>query len=112
MRLGVVVATQDASQLAERKRDRTVGVNIVLRTRSAYFKRSFPASCFVLKGFDKGVNSPPTYLNNNHCSMLLPFRTYNTTLMKRNAKSIRLVLMRAVCVGFRASPASFFANLT
>ena len=43
---------------------------IILRSRSGYFERAFSASCRVLSGFDKGVNSPATYLNKSHCSIV------------------------------------------
>lgn len=41
-----------------------------LRSRSGYFKRACSACFLVLKGFDKGVNSPLTYLYRSHCSVV------------------------------------------
>jgi hypothetical protein len=43
---------------------------IVLRSRSGYFERAFSACSFVLKGFDKGVNSPAMYLKSSHCTIV------------------------------------------
>lgn len=42
---------------------------MVLRCFSGYFRRAFSACCFVLKGFDNGVNSPAMNLKSNHCSV-------------------------------------------
>src|SRR5208337_3679030 len=41
------------------------------------FQRAFSASRFVLKGFDRGVNSRPTYLKSSHFS--LPAQTVDAT---------------------------------
>jgi hypothetical protein len=34
------------------------------------FSRAFSACSFVLNGLDSGVNSRPTYLKSNHCSVV------------------------------------------
>src|SRR5580704_1335830 len=44
------------------------------RSRSGSFNRAFSAAAFVLNGFDKGVNSPSTYLKSSHCLMILGMR--------------------------------------
>ena len=51
--------------------DLTTPSPIVFRSRSGYFERAFSACSFVLYGFDRGVNSPLTYLKSNHCSIVL-----------------------------------------
>lgn len=51
---------------------------MVLRSRSGYFCRAFSASSFFLRGFDRGVNSPPTYLKGSHRAMILGMRIYST----------------------------------
>ena len=58
---------------------------IVLRRRSGYFARAFSACSLVLKGFDSGVNSRPTYLNSSHCSTIFGIpETYSTTAVRRH----------------------------
>jgi len=39
---------------------------ILFRSRSGNLSRAFSACSFVLKGFDSGTNSRPTYSNRNH----------------------------------------------
>ena len=46
----------------------TAPTPIVLRSRSGYFSRAFSACSLVLKGFENGVNSRPTYLKSSHRS--------------------------------------------
>jgi|HubBroStandDraft_6_1064221.scaffolds.fasta_scaffold00449_18 hypothetical protein len=50
---------------------------MVLRWRSGYFNHTFSASCFVLNGFDKGVNLPSTYLKSSHCPVVLAIELYS-----------------------------------
>ncbi len=45
---------------------RTTPTPILLRSCSGYLNRTFSASCFDLKGFDKGVNAPSMYWNRIH----------------------------------------------
>jgi hypothetical protein len=61
---------------------------IVLRSRSGYFKRAFSASCFVLNGFDRGVNSPSTYLKSSHCSVFWAMRFYSTERLGKGTRDI------------------------
>jgi hypothetical protein len=50
---------------------RMIPIPIALRSRSGYFSRAFSGRSFVLRGLDRGVNSPPTYLKRSHRSVIL-----------------------------------------
>jgi hypothetical protein len=44
----------------------------------AYVERAFSASCLDSKGFDKGVNSPLTYLKSSHFPVVFAIAFYST----------------------------------
>src|ERR1700674_5024380 len=64
-------------------------IPIVLRSRSGYFRRAPSACSFVLKGFDKGVNSPPTYLKSLTPSGLTYLSTHGTNVAMEFGQLLR-----------------------
>src|ERR1700739_2909563 len=72
---------------------------IALRWGSGYFRLAFLACSFVVNGFDRGVNSRPTYLKSSHRSTILGIRVYST----RCSGVRKLTTMRPAGMPERAS---------